>query len=627
MRKLLPNLFITLAACFCAVMLYQLGLLQRVELTISDYNFKLRGREPVDNRLSLILVDQHTVKKYGFPFSRSYYAVVANALAAAGAKVIAFDYIFDQERLQDELGDQMLVEVTLNNENVIHTWNASLSRNPASSVPAESSVPLPVQGLLTDLKLYSTAGNIYLPYSQLLRASKSLGIISVVPSADGSIRRIPLLVKYGEQSYPSLALLIVCRALDVSPIEVKKHVILKGIEKEINIPIDSMGQMLINYTGDMMSFADTGFSFYDVYESIVSGEPIVPLSVFKDKIVIIGISDPVSSDICSTPLDNLFPGVAVHAMAVNTILRHQFLNEASNLLNLLVLLNFAIVTAIVTVFFRPWLASISAGILMIALWFISYISFSRSGIMLSFIQPAIGVALSFFGTLLYGYMTEIHKERVLRDMFQKYVSPEVIQEIIRQAEHIVPVERRKVTVLFSDLKDSVVWTESLKSEPERLVEELNEYFTEMVDVIFQYGGTLLRFTGDGLFAVYGAPLKHQNPALDAVLTGMEMQCRLEKLNTQRTAVGKQALQMRIGINTGEVIMGNIGSEKRREYGAIGDAVNIAQRTEGECEPGYVTITQDTYQEVKEHVVAEPMGMRNLKGKSESVMLYRVMSSK
>jgi adenylate cyclase len=542
----------------------------------------------------------------------------------------------------------MLVEVTSLNENVIHAWNASLRKASASSVspsPAPLStswrgaggevslrgrgeyddIPKATPELLLESGSYNTAGNIYLPYPHLLRASDSIGIISVVPSADGSIRRVPLIVKHGGRIYPSFALLIACRALSVSPVEAKpgEYLLLKGSGKEIKIPIDSMGQMLVNYAGDMMSFANTKFSFYDVYESIVSGEPIVPLSVFKDKVVIIGISDPLSSDICSTPFDNLFPGVAVHAMAVNTILQRRFLDEASSILNVAVLLFFAVATTLVTGLFRPWLAAISTGILMVALWFLSYIFFISSGMILSFVQPATGIVLSFGGMFLYGYMREIRKAQTLRDIFQKHVSPEVMQEIINQAEHIVPVERKKVTVLFSDLKDSVPWAEELRSEPEKLVSELNEYFAGMVDVIFQYGGTLLKFTGDGLIAVYGAPLELSTPALNAVLTGIEMQRRLENLNIQRMTAGKQTLFMRVGINTGFAVLGNIGSEKRREYTAIGDNVNVAQRTEGQCEPGCVAITQETYQELKEHVVVESMGMRSLKGKSEPVMIYRV----
>ena len=177
--------------------------------------------------------------------------------------------------------------------------------------------------------------------------------------------------------------------------------------------------------------------------------------------------------------------------------------------------------------------------------------------------------------------------------FQEYVSPQIMHEITHQATAIVPVERKRVTVLFSDIKDSVPWAEGLRSQPEILFDELNEYFAEMVDTIFQYGGTVLRFTGDGLIAVYGAPLEHPAPALNAVLTGIEMQSRLEDLNRQRMANGGKALGMRVGINTGEAVLGSIGSKKRRQYTALGDTVNVAQRAEGQCEVGSVAITEET----------------------------------
>ena len=561
------------------------------------------------------------MKKYGYPFSRSFYAIVANALAAAGAKVVAFDLIFDQEQPQDQLGDQMLVEVTSNYENIIHGWNASLRMPPASLAPYGPSIPSPIPDLPGESEFYNAVGSVQLPYADLLRASDALGIISVIPGPDGYIRRMPLLVKHRGRIYPNFALLIACRALDVSPVAAKPddYLLLRGSGREINVPIDAMGQILVNYAGDMTSLAGNRFSFYDVYESIVSGEPIVPVSTFKDKVVIIGVSDPASSDICSTPYDNLFPGVAVHAMAVSTILQRRFLVEAPSLLNIVLLLAFTAATARATAHFRPWLSAVSTGLLMTILWFISYLSFSRGGTMPSFVQPAIGIMFSFSGALLYGY----HKAQSLRNIFQKYVAPGVMEEIINRSGHIPPVERKKLTVLFSDLKDFTPWAESFHSEPEKLVEELNEFFAEMVDVIFLHNGTLLEFTGDGLFVVYGAPLEYPTPALDAVRTGLKMQHQLSNLNERRLAAGKPALYMRIGISTGIMVAGNIGPEKRQKYGVVGDAVNMGQRTEQACEPGKVAIIEDTYQEVKDHVVVEPMGLRNMKGRSKPMMLYHV----
>ena len=281
----------------------------------------------------------------------------------------------------------MLPEVTSNHENIIRGWNASLRMPPASLAPYGPSIPSPIPDLPGESEFYNVVGSAQLPYPDLLRASDALGIISVIPGLDGYIRRMPLLVTHGGRIYPNFALLIACRASDVSPVAAQPgdSLLLQGLGREIDVPIDAMGQIFVNYAGDMTSLAGSRFSFYDVYESVVSGEPIVPVSTFKDKVVIIGISDPVSSDICSTPYDNLFPGVAVHAMAVSTILQRRFLVEAPSLLNVVVLLAFAAATALVTIHLRPWLSATSTGLLITILWFISYLSFSRGGTMLSFV--------------------------------------------------------------------------------------------------------------------------------------------------------------------------------------------------------------------------------------------------
>jgi len=422
---------ITVAACLCAALLFWTKPLQRMELVVSDYHFRLRGQKTFDDRLSMILVDMHTVRKLGVPpFSRRYYAIVTSALVDAGAKEVALDYIFEEERPQDNMGNQMLVKVISLNEDVILGWNASELCTPAiSSVSPGIKVPSAIDIKLSpESALYNTSGTISLPYPSLLDASDSLGIISVVSDVDGAIRRIPLLVQHAGQIYPSFSLLIACRALDVSPVVAKpgEYLLLRGERKEIRIPIDSMGQMVVNYTGDMMSFANARSSFYDVYESIISGKYISPVSVYKDKIVIIGRSDLLSSDIFPMPFDNLFPGVAIQAMAVNTILQGHFLNEAPVMLNMAVLVFFTVAAALVNAFRRPWVSAVAAGILVIVLWFVSHIFFISGGMMLGFMQPATGVILAFSGMFLYNYTRErpekLRLEKELEDARQRQTS-------------------------------------------------------------------------------------------------------------------------------------------------------------------------------------------------------------
>jgi hypothetical protein len=190
------------------------------------------------------------------------------------------------------------------------------------------------------------------------------------------------------------------------PVEILpgKHILLEGSREKIKIPIDNMGQMMVNYAGNFMSFGNSRFSFCDVYEAIKSGRPIVPPSTFRDKIVIVGISNPVNSDIHPTPVDNLLPGVAIHAMAIDTILQNLFLYKASWLYHTLVLLLIIAAAVFAASYMRSLVYLICVGGLIIVSGLISYLSFSLGGIIISPLQPSVGVLLSIGGTKLYGYI-------------------------------------------------------------------------------------------------------------------------------------------------------------------------------------------------------------------------------
>ena len=383
------------------MLISQLVLFQRIELAISDLHFRLSGQRKIHD-ISVILVDQYTEESLGNSFSREHYAVVANSLANE-AKTVAFDCLFDQERPDNELGDEMLVEVTSKNSNIIHVWDASLSDKPAISDLPESVSSFPILEMQIRSGLYHITNPIHLPYPDLLEVSKIQGLVSVFPDIDGSVRRIPLVVNHNDKIYPSLTLAIVCQALNVSPAEVLpgKYILLKGFREKIKIPIDHKGRMIVNYAGDITSFGISKFSFRDVYESIRSGEPIVPLSTFKDKIAIIGISNSESLDKHSTPFDNLLPGVAIHAMAIDTIMQNLFLDKASFLSSLLFLLFFVVAALIVASYIRSWMTVACIIALISISWLATYLSFRFAGTMFSSLQSPMGIILSTGGVILY----------------------------------------------------------------------------------------------------------------------------------------------------------------------------------------------------------------------------------
>ncbi|MEL6545805.1 MAG: adenylate/guanylate cyclase domain-containing protein [Myxococcota bacterium] len=230
----------------------------------------------------------------------------------------------------------------------------------------------------------------------------------------------------------------------------------------------------------------------------------------------------------------------------------------------------------------------------------------------------IGVLGNTFNFMLEGLREREH----LKDAFNRYVSRQVYEQL-QGGEVRLSGEVRSATILFSDIRSFTALSEKLSAE--EVVELLNEYFTEMVEIIFKYDGFLNKFIGDAIMAVYNAPLGQNRPELRAVRTAVEMQLALNRLNERRAARGQFAIRVGIGINTGPVVAGNIGHEQRLEYTVIGDAVNLAQRIESQTKVtgASILISEATYEAVREHVRVEALPPVKVKGKREPVNLYAV----
>lgn len=274
----------------------------------------------------------------------------------------------------------------------------------------------------------------------------------------------------------------------------------------------------------------------------------------------------------------------------------------------------------------PKPASITLAILLVAILFMAWFSFSYMGTVLNVTQPLFGTVFAFGGSMFYSYVDEKRKSKKLHDIFERQVSPEILARLETHDEGLVPGERRKLTMLFSDIKGFTTWSEQL--QPEELVAQMNEYFSAMLDNIINNGGVINKFIGDAIVALFGMDKSHEGEApLQAIKAGLAMQESLKGLNEEREAEDLPSINMRIGINTGEVAIGSIGTMQRSELTVMGDNVNLAQRTEGECEPGRVAITEFAYEEVKDKIETESLGLRQLKGKTQPVTIYHVLKVK
>jgi adenylate cyclase len=218
----------------------------------------------------------------------------------------------------------------------------------------------------------------------------------------------------------------------------------------------------------------------------------------------------------------------------------------------------------------------------------------------------------------------LREKEMIKRAFTRYVAREVVEEVLKDPEQLALTgERREVTVLFCDIRGFTSLSERLT--PEQVVGLLNEFYTLMIETTFKHDGTLDKFIGDAVMAVFGAPIAHPDHALRAVRTAVAMQSGIAELNERRAGQGKEPILIGIGVNLGEVVAGTVGTEDRMEYTVIGDSVNLAARLESNAKPGRILISQHTYERVQDHVKALPLGSLRVKGKEEEVEVYELVS--
>lgn len=424
---------------------------------------------------------------------------------------------------------------------------------------------------------------------------------------DGVIRRYPLIIKYrnqvdlqGEQDYlfPPLGMRVLERYLEgqttfwISPDGMEKVGIVG--RRNIQIPTDTHGGMLINHLG-------TGEKFprYSVVDIVEGRHEAAPPEVFRDKIVLIGATATGLEDLRVTPFDPTFPGVEIHATTIDNILQGQFLHQPW--WDTLYTIASMLLLAGLLIFLFPrlsavWEAVIAVGLLLSSIA-LNYGFFVGAGIWLSLVYPLLSTVVVAAGLILYQYMHEEKDKRFLKRTFSTYVSPELIEQMV-QANTAPQLggDLGMRTAFFTDIASFSSFSEILTAT--ELVELLNEYLTAMTDILLAEGGTLDKYEGDAIVAFFGAPVPMQDHAARALRTALGMQAQLVRLRDKWSAEGDkwpelvQQMRMRIGLNSGEIVTGNMGSRTRMNYTMMGDVVNTAARLEASAKQ-YGIYTQCT----------------------------------
>jgi adenylate cyclase len=405
---------------------------------------------------------------------------------------------------------------------------------------------------------------------------------------------------------------------------------------EIRIPIDESGSLLINYMGYPSSASADGIQTFPVrsYSGYAANPPSEDparwpaTKAVANKIIMVGaFSQGTASDQKPTPFGLMY-GIEMHANALNTILMNNFLHGVGVGLNGLILfVMIMLVSLMVSRLSTIWSLVVTIGFIIV--YFAAFtLLFDFKDTIVDFTPPAVGVFLSFLAVVAYRALFEERDKRRIRDMFGKYVSPAVVDEILKNPPELGGVDKH-MTVFFSDIRGFTTLSESLS--PQELVNHLNLYLTAMTDLILEYKGTLDKYVGDEIMCFWGAPLPEPDHALLACKCALKQMEVLDAMNAGWPQAKK--LEIGIGINTGKMTVGNMGSLGRMNYTAMGDEVNLGARLEGTNKQYYtelathytkIIISEYTYELVKDKVVARELDNLRVKGKNKPVIIYELI---
>ncbi len=570
---------------------------RHVDMKTYDAYSCVRGPTSPPTDIVIVGIDQESfsMMKRPWPWPRSIHGKLIRALGKAGAKGIVMDIIFSNPSSPRE--DRALAEAIREVRNVVLAADIEIVRTERFS-----------QSMLIT------------PIEELVDAGARFGISSIPLDSDNVVRRI----FWGTPEGPSL---------EVSAAE------MLGISTEKDVA------RMVHFAGSAQGFP------YAPYYQALDPERHLPEGFFKDKVVLVGkhsqakkesFSDvtgkyrlhlqppsPVRGvDMFATPsyiMDNrLSPGIEIHASTLQSLIRDDRLRPLRTPGAVILL---ALLSIFLTLVNRNWSPLKSVGVnfvVGIGYLFVSYLLFSRQGLFLPFAAPLSAVVVNFVSSGIMSYVGVERKRRYLKEAFSHYLSPQVAKKILQDPERLrLGGQRVQATVLFSDLGGFTEMSERL--EPEEVVSIMTRYMTEMTRIIFKYNGTLDKFIGDAIMAVWGAPAEDEDQALHACMAALEMQRRTKTLSDEIMTQGYR-LSMRIGINTGIVMAGNMGSEERFDFTVIGDNVNIASRLEGmnKVYGTRIMISEATRTRLDGRASSRELGSVRVKGKKQAIRVYELV---
>ena len=660
LRKVAAGLLLGAGSALIVLLLgwAKLGGLDEIDLRLYDWSLRrLADPAAVNHDIVLVEINDASIRDYAeavgrWPWPRVLQSNLIDFLQRAPARVIAYDiqlteksrgdFQFGPDQWTAEESDAAMVTSVRAAGNVILLADAT---SPGTTGGSEQAAVPSWRSPYRLTPLIEQRPVILAPFPELTNATYALGHNFSALDDDGIARRIVPFVRSGDRYMPSLGVAAALAAGSFKPEEItmERRAIRVRDRRIPLVPIrvtnavgtsESHDQwtMLVNYRAPVQTPGGRPYQTFEARHLLVSQDqllagqkPLVDPAMFKDKIVFVGLTGAGLVDVFQTPMGGgLMPGIQLHATVADSLLANRFITIASTSTRILTTAGAAVVVGLMAALL-PFAAAAAGAVIAASAWVWMAVVTLGSGTWLNTAQPLAAVAIAILAGTAYRYFVEDYQKRVVKKLFGRYVSKDVFDQLMANPKDAeLGGKRREMSVLFSDIRGFTTVTE--KGDAEALVAQLNEYFSKMVEIVFRHQGTVDKFVGDMVMALFGAPVDDPNHAEHAVETAVDMVKALSELNSNWSARGLPALDIGIGINSGDMIAGNIGSSAIMSYTVIGDNVNLGARLESLNKDfgSRIIISDASRTRLTGNYNIRPLGDVVVKGKTRPVAVFEVV---
>jgi adenylate cyclase len=620
---------------------------QSLDDRVRDFYFKVRGDEKVSDDIVIVDIDEKSLKELGqWPWERDKVAKVLNNLNSLGAGIIGLDIVFsekdktspkllakkwgiDASKLPDY--DEILAKTISATPTILgYVFDFSTSSsNEAPQIPA-----IFIEKSKQDREFIPTAKGVLPNIDIIQRAAYSSGFMNNIPDASGMIRSVPLMIRYDEELYPSLAFEMYRIASQSKKVFIKYSE--AGVESVsvggVQIPTDRFTRLYVNFRGGFKSYRY--ISAVDIYNNKVDAELI------RGKFILIGTSAYGLMDLRSTPMDSVIAGVEVHANMIDNLLHQDMLIKPnwSEIADIMAIVSIIFIIVFIYSFFSFYMLIVVYILSFIGIMYANYYLLFHQHIILNSIFPLISAILSLIGVLGINYLFESRQKELIKGKFANKVSASVMEDILKNSDSDTLEGRDKeITVFFSDVRGFTNISEAM-GDAKALIKFMNEIMEPMTKIIIDEKGTVDKYIGDAIMAYWNAPLDVKNHADRAVNASLRQLHKLRDLNNtlrlkeefknvveMADKAGIFIVDIGIGLNSGKAIVGEMGSKRRSDYTVIGDAINLGARLESLCKyyGSRLNISNYTKERLKGRYIYRFLDLVRVKGKKKPVEIWQI----